>query len=82
VDEQHVRVAAPSGVERLAGALRHHAHLDAGLRLEQRQEVLEQAGGLAIDGKEPVLEKMPSSLHERTGLILGSKKLVEEYLSS
>ena len=44
MDEHHVGIAAPAGVERLAGALRHHLHVDAGLRLEQRQDVAEQAG--------------------------------------
>src|SRR5262249_41615506 len=29
VHEQHVGVAASAGVERLAGALRHHLHVDA-----------------------------------------------------
>jgi hypothetical protein len=44
VHEDDVGVAAPAGVERLAGALADDADLDAGLRLEQRQEVVEQAG--------------------------------------
>ena len=37
MDEHHVGVAAPPGVERLAGAQRHDLHVDAGTRLEQRQ---------------------------------------------
>ena len=41
--EYHVGVTAPSGVERLASPLRHHLHVDAGLRLEQRQDVAEQS---------------------------------------
>ena len=36
VHEHHVGVAAPAHVERLPGAERHHAHLDAGLLLEDR----------------------------------------------
>ena len=35
VHEHHVGVAAPADVERLAGAERDHAHLDAGLLLER-----------------------------------------------
>jgi hypothetical protein len=50
VHEQHVGVAAPAGVERLAGALRHHLHIDAGLGLEQRQDMAEQAGVLRRGG--------------------------------
>ena len=34
--EYDVGIAAPASVERLAGALRHNFHLDAGLLLEQR----------------------------------------------
>ena len=50
VHEHHVGVAAPAGVERLAGALRHHLHVDAGLGLEQRQDMAEQAGVLRRGG--------------------------------
>src|SRR5215472_19102100 len=31
MNEHDIGVAAPAGVERLAGALRHHFHVDAGL---------------------------------------------------
>ena len=51
VHEHHVGVAAPAHVERLAGAERHHAHLDAGLLLEDGQQVLEQAGLLGRGGR-------------------------------
>ena len=51
VHEHHVGVAAPAGVERLAGALRDHLHVDAGLGLEQRQDVAEQAGVLGRGGR-------------------------------
>ncbi len=34
----------------------------------------EQAGGLATDGKHRILEKHPKTMHERTPLIIGSKK--------
>ena len=45
----------------------------------------EQAGGAATDGKERILNKIPTSLHERTPLIIGSKLEVErvhEFLGS
>ena len=51
VHEHHVGVAAPAGVERLPGALRDHLHVDAGLRLEERQDVAEQAGVLRRCGR-------------------------------
>jgi fructose-1,6-bisphosphatase I len=37
----------------------------------------EQAGGLAIDGERRILEKVPTSLHERTPLVVGSRGEVE-----
>jgi fructose-1,6-bisphosphatase I len=37
----------------------------------------EQAGGLATDGRERILEKQPKSMHERTPLVIGSKNEVE-----
>jgi fructose-1,6-bisphosphatase I len=35
--------------------------------------VVEQAGGLAIDGRRPVLDIVPTSLHQRTPLVIGSR---------
>jgi len=43
--------------------------------------IAEQAGGTATDGKQRILDKIPSSLHERTALIIGSKDEVERVLS-
>ena len=40
--------------------------------------VVEQAGGAAHDGEKRVLEIMPEKLHQRTPLIVGSPKNVEE----
>ena len=37
-------IAATAGIERLSRALRNHLHLNAGLGLEQRQDVTKQAG--------------------------------------
>jgi hypothetical protein len=51
VHEHHVGVSAPAHVERLAGAERDHAHLDPGLLLEDRQQVLEQARLLGGRGR-------------------------------
>lgn len=36
--------------------------------------LIEQAGGLAIDGKNRILDIQPSSLHQRVPLIIGSKE--------
>lgn len=48
--------------------------------------IAEQAGGIATDGKGRILEKNPTSLHQRTPLFVGSKwemdrlqKYLEEY---
>jgi fructose-1,6-bisphosphatase I len=40
----------------------------------------EQAGGLATDGKQRILDKQPHAMHERTPLIIGSKLEVEKVL--
>jgi fructose-1,6-bisphosphatase I len=39
--------------------------------------VAEQAGGMATDGHQPILDIPPRSLHQRTPLIIGSKRDVE-----
>ncbi len=51
VDEHDVGIAAARGIERLSGALRHHLDVDAGLGLEHRQDVAEQAGILRRGGR-------------------------------
>ena len=33
----------------------------------------EQAGGMATDGKGPILDVQPTGLHQRTPLLVGSK---------
>ena len=42
--------------------------------------IAEQAGGMASDGVQAVMEKRPTSLHQRTPLIIGSKSEVERVL--
>lgn len=39
--------------------------------------IVEQAGGMAIDGARRVMDVMPTELHERTPLYIGSKREVE-----
>lgn len=39
--------------------------------------LVEQAGGAAIDGAQRILDIQPSALHQRVGVILGSKNEVE-----
>ncbi|HSH45953.1 MAG TPA: class 1 fructose-bisphosphatase, partial [Longimicrobiales bacterium] len=39
--------------------------------------IVEQAGGRAIDGREPILDLSPDSLHQRTPLYLGSAEYVD-----
>jgi fructose-1,6-bisphosphatase I len=41
--------------------------------------IIEQAGGLATDGKNPILDIEPESLHQKVPLIIGSKYDVEMY---
>ena len=44
--------------------------------------VAEQAGGVATDGQQRVLDKKPHAMHERTPLIMGSTDEVQRVLSS
>jgi fructose-1,6-bisphosphatase I len=39
--------------------------------------LVEQAGGAATNGKERILDIVPTKLHERVSVILGSKNEVE-----
>ncbi|MEI8033864.1 MAG: class 1 fructose-bisphosphatase [Betaproteobacteria bacterium] len=39
--------------------------------------IVEQAGGAAINGHESIMDVVPKKLHQRQGVILGSKKEVE-----
>lgn len=43
--------------------------------------IVEQAGGIATDGKERILDIQPKKLHQRTPLIIGNKTEVEYFLS-
>jgi fructose-1,6-bisphosphatase I len=40
--------------------------------------VIEQAGGLATDGTQRILDIKPTELHQRCGFIIGSKQMVEK----
>lgn len=44
--------------------------------------LVEQAGGLATDGENNILDMEPTELHQRTALFIGSKDLVESYLKN
>src|SRR5262249_18214375 len=46
VDENHISVAAPAGVERLPRSLRDDFHGDARLLLKDREQILEQTAVL------------------------------------
>lgn len=43
--------------------------------------LVEQAGGMAINGKERILDVQPTELHERISVMMGSKKEVERLLA-
>lgn len=42
--------------------------------------IIEQAGGLAHTGKEPLLEVQPESIHQRTPVFMGSKDDIKDFL--
>ena len=41
-------------------------------------DLIEQAGGMATDCKNNILDIKPTDLHQRTPLFIGSKKMVEK----
>lgn len=43
--------------------------------------ILQQAGGLAVDGKGSILDIVPSSVHQRAPLVIGSRADVERFMS-
>ena len=43
--------------------------------------IAEQAGGMAIDGQQPILSIAASDIHDRTPLVLGSRQEVETFAS-
>jgi len=44
--------------------------------------IIEQAGGLAINGKIPILDVEPQTIHDRCPVFLGSLEDVEELKQS
>src|SRR5205823_6634956 len=61
---------------------RQHPHGKLRLLYEANPIALlaEQAGGRAIDGRNNILDLQPTSLHQRTTLIVGSREEVEMLL--
>jgi len=43
--------------------------------------IIEQAGGLASNGEKPILDIVPTKIHERTPVFLGSREDVEEVVA-
>jgi len=43
--------------------------------------IAEQAGGLASDGKQPILQIEPSMIHQRTPLYIGSASMIKKLLA-
>ncbi|MBI4268437.1 class 1 fructose-bisphosphatase [Candidatus Uhrbacteria bacterium] len=41
--------------------------------------IVEQAGGAASDGAQPILDIIPDRIHERTALYIGNRDIIEEY---
>lgn len=42
--------------------------------------IVEQAGGLAVDGKQHILDIVPTAIHDRAPMIVGSKNLVKQFM--
>ncbi|UCF68333.1 MAG: class 1 fructose-bisphosphatase [Acidobacteriota bacterium] len=43
--------------------------------------LFENAGGKATDGRQPILDKQPETLHDRTALIIGGREDVDAFLN-
>ncbi len=60
------------------------SHPDGKLRLLYEANPLaliaEQAGGMAINGEEPILGLQPRGIHQRTPLVVGGRSEVELFL--
>ena len=46
----------------------------------QQAMIAEQAGGMAINGEEPILDLVPQAIHQRTPLVIGGRVEVEAFL--
>ena len=42
--------------------------------------ICEQAGGMAVDGQQPILDLMPTAIHDRAPMIVGSKREVTRFM--
>lgn len=42
--------------------------------------IVEQAGGMAVDGKQPILDLLPVEIHDRAPMIVGSRDLVTRFM--
>lgn len=42
--------------------------------------IVEQAGGIATDGEQPILDLVPTKIHERTPIYIGSPQMVNKLL--
>lgn len=42
--------------------------------------IIEQAGGMASDGKQPILDVVPQKLHDRCPIFIGSAEDVQDFL--
>lgn len=42
--------------------------------------IIEQAGGMATDGRQRILDIVPKDIHERTPIYLGSKEDVQDLI--
>lgn len=43
--------------------------------------IVEVAGGLATDGEQRILDIVPTQIHQRTPMFIGSKLMMEEMVS-
>lgn len=66
---------------RKEGSTEYKGKLRLNYELKPMAFLLEQAGGLAIDGSKNILDIIPTELHQRSGVIMGNRAIVEEYLS-
>ena len=57
-----------------------HGKLRLNCELNPLAFLAEQAGGMATDGKTNILDIQPTSLHQRSPVLIGSKNEVLDYL--
>ncbi len=62
------------------GLGKYHGKLRLNYEAKPLAFLLQQAGGIATDGWQNILDIIPTELHQRTPLVMGNPEVIEEYI--